>query len=300
MKKLLAIFSVLAALLSGPGCERSEISGEVPGDYRRVTTLSPSLSETMYALGLGDRVIGVTAFARYPEDVIHKPKIGGYSDINIEAVYALKPDLVLALEQQEDALRQLTALGLHPVRFKNDTIHDILNLIRRVGFLFNRTEKAEELCLRIEAEQKRLIEAASTRPRRRVLVSVGRNMGTGKIGAVFAAGPNTLFGEIITMAGGENAYQGTAPYASLSKEAILRLNPEVIIDLIPDMDKMIDFTKAEALKQWDEFPALDAVRNGEVTINMSSYICIPGPRIILMMRDIARAIHPDLNWDPLP
>jgi iron complex transport system substrate-binding protein len=295
MKKTITVFYVLAALVAVSGCKRDESSRGTPGNYQRVVPLSPSLSETLYALGLGDRVVGVTAFARYPEEVKQKPKIGGYSDINIEAVYALKPDLVLALEQQEDTVRQLRALKIEPVQFKNETIGDITILIRRIGTLFDRSEKAEELCAGIEAEKKLLAENAKSKPRRRVLVSVGRNMGNGKIGNVYAAGPGTLFGEIITLAGGENVYQGTAPYASLSQEAILRLNPEVIIDLIPDMDTMKEYTQAAALEQWEKFGKVDAVLNKNVTINMSSYICIPGPRITLMMRDIARAIHPDLQ-----
>jgi iron complex transport system substrate-binding protein len=294
MKKPALILPALLLLCSA--CKPAAEPNAAPGDYRRVVTLSPSLSETMYALGLGDRVVGVTAFARCPEEVNQKPKVGGYSDINIEAVYALKPDLVLALEQQEDTLRQLRALNLNLAQFKNETVEDILDLIRRTGALFSRPKKAETLCRTIEDELSRLKQAAQTRPRRRVLVSVGRNMGTGKIGDVYAAGPKTLFGQIIELAGGENVYQGTAPYAALGKEAILRLNPEVIIDLIPDMDTMQEYTQAAALEQWIAFGEIDAVLNGNVTINMSSYICIPGPRITLMIRDIAQAIHPDLEW----
>ncbi len=254
----------------------------------------------MYALGLGERVIGVTAFARYPEEVKKTARIGGYSDINIEAVYALKPDLVLALEQQDSSTRQLRALGLHIAEFNSETIEDILDQIQRIGTLLQRSEKAKELCRSIQKECQILEQAAETQPRHRVLISVGRNMGTGEIGDVYAAGQNTLFGQIIELAGGENVYQGKAPYAALGKEALLRLNPEIIIDLIPDMDKMIDFTKAEARKQWDKIPEIAAVRNNRITINMASYICIPGPRITLMIRDIAAAIHPDLYGSPAP
>ena len=64
------------------------------------------------------------------------------------------------------------------------------------------------------------------------------------------------------------------------------------------MDKMVDFTKSEARRQWDEFDQLNAVRNGRVTINMASYICIPGPRIVYMMRDIAQCIHPETENTP--
>jgi len=278
-------------LLFTTACKPSVKPTVLPGDYRRVVALSPSLSETLYALGLGDRIAGATAFARYPEEIKNIPKIGGYSDINIEAVYSLNPDLVLALEQQEDAVRRLRILGLTVSEFKNETIDEILDLIRTVGYLFQRTAEAEKLCNEIEAKKQRLKDRASGRPRFRVLVSVGRNMGNGKIGDVYAAGPNTLFGEIVEMAGGKNVYQGKAPYAALGREAILRLNPEIIIDLIPDMDTLQDYTKAAALAQWREFGKVDAVRNERVTINISSYICIPGPRIVMMMRDIEACIH---------
>lgn len=263
-----------------------------PGDYRRVVTLSPSLSETMYALGLGDRIVGVTAFARYPEDVNTKPRIGGYTDVNIEAVFSKRPDMVLALDQQQDTIRQLRSLGLTVCEFRNETIADIVDLIHRTGTLFNRTQEAEALIRNIEDECNRLKAQAAGQPRQRILISVGRNMGNGQIGDVYAAGPNTLFGEIIELAGGQNVYDGKAPYVALSREAILRTNPQVIIDLIPDMDKIKEFTRLEALEQWNEFKEVDAVHNKRVTINMSSYICIPGPRITLMMHDIAEAIYP--------
>jgi len=273
------------------GCRPPEPLEIPPGDYQRIVTLSPSLSETLYALGLGERVVGVTFYARWPEEVIAKPKVGGYTDINIEAVYALQPDLVLALEQQDSTIRQLRALGLPVVAFKNETPDEILHLIRCVGTLLNRNEKAEALCREIDAARETLRAEAATRPRPRVLVSVGRNMGSGRIGDVHAAGPATLFGEIIQLAGGENVYQGEAPYAALSKEAILRLNPEVILDLIPDIDTLKEYTQTEALRQWQEFGHVDAVVNGRVSIHVADYICMPGPRVAQTMQDLARAIH---------
>lgn len=262
-------------------------------DYRRVVTLSPSLSETLYALGLGDRVVGVTKFARYPAEVASKPKIGGYTDVNVEAVYALKPDLVLALDQQESIVRQLRSLGLTVCTFRNGTLDDTVDLIRRSGALFNRTNEAAALCGAIETERDRLAEKAANRPRRRVLISVGRNMGSGAIGDIYAAGPGTLFGQIIQLAGAENVYQGPAPYTALRKEAILRLNPEVIIDLIPDMDLFPDFSAAAVREQWNEFSGVDAVRSGRITINGASYICMPGPRLVLMLRDLDRCMYPE-------
>lgn len=289
MKYFLISIICLTALC---GCSRQETKEALPGDYKRIVTLSPSLSETVCALGLGDRIVGVTAFASYPDEVKKKAKIGGYSDINIEAVYALKPDLVLALEQQEDTTRQLQTLNLNIAYFRNDTIEETLQMIEKAGILLQVPEKAKKICNSIATEQARIRETAASLPQRRVLVSVGRNMGTGAIGDVYAAGNNTIFGEIIALAGAQNVCTGHAPYSKLGKEALLRLNPEVIIDLIPDLDTM-PVTEEEVRRQWQEYQELDAVRNNRVSINTSNYICIPGPRLPLLIHELAAAIHPE-------
>jgi iron complex transport system substrate-binding protein len=259
--------------------------------------LSPSLSEAAFALGYGDYVVGVTAFADYPPEVVKLPKVGGYSEINTEAVYALNPDLVLALGQQEDTIRRLQSLGIRTASFNNDTLEDIIDMFREMGALLDREVKANELITEIETTKKYITEKTKDVPKRKVLVSVGRSMGTGDIGDVYVAGENTIYGQIIRIVGGISAFEGPMPYAAIGKEAILRLNPEVILDLIPNLESMSDYSKADAMAQWQVFDAVDAVKNGEITICTANYICVPGPRVAMTMRDLAKAIHPTIDFD---
>lgn len=295
MQKWIAI----ALIISLAGCRQQPDASQtiLPHDVQRIVALSPSLSEAVFALGLGDRVVGVTAFADYPPEVKRLPKVGGYSEINTEAVFALNPDLVIALEQQNATVERLRSLGIPTATFTNDKLEDIINMFSKMGTLLKREERARQLITEIEQTQQMLAAKTAGRPQRKVLVSVGRNMGTGEIGDVYVAGRNTIYGEIIELVGGISAFEGSMPYAALGREAIIRLNPEIILDLIPNLDQMPDYSEADALAQWQSFDSLDAVVNDGITICTANYICVPGPRVALMMRDLAQAIHPSIQLD---
>jgi iron complex transport system substrate-binding protein len=277
------------------GCRQQPTPSVRANDYQRIVALAPSLSETVFALGLGDRVVGVTAFADYPSAVTNLPKVGGYSEINIEAVYTLKPDLVLALNQQGETIERLQSLGIPTAAFNNTSLNDIKHMIKGVGELLNRPDAASQYLDNIEASLAAIIDQTGDLPSRRILVSVGRNMGTGSISEVYVAGRKTIYGEIIEQLGAENVYQGDAPYVALSREAILRLNPDVILDLIPNLDQMHAYSRSDALKQWQVFETINAVTQNQVIICAANYICIPGPRVGLMIRDLAHSIYPEIS-----
>lgn len=279
------------------GCQQKtgKLAPPPPHRIQRIVALSPSLSEAVFALEKGDRLVGVTAFADYPPEVIALPKVGGYAEINTEAVYALEPDLVIGLDQQETTLQRMRELGIPTASYNNDSLEAIIHMFHNLGTILGSEERAQFLMQDIETTKKLLAEKTRDLPRRKVLVSVGRNMGTGEIGDVYVAGRNTIYGQIIALVGGVSAYEGSMPYVALGREAIMRLNPEVILDLIPNLDKMPDYSTEDALMQWQVFDTIDAVIQKQITICTANYICVPGPRVALMMRDVAQAIHPSLQ-----
>ncbi len=100
---------------------------------------------------------------------------------------------------------------------------------------------------------------------------------------------------MITLAGGVNAYAGDIAFPVVSREGIVQMNPEVIIDMIPDIDEK-DWDKAMISKEWDAVSHVDAVSKGRVYVFGEDYVVIPGPRFILILEKMARLIHPEVDW----
>jgi iron complex transport system substrate-binding protein len=124
-----------------------------------------------------------------------------------------------------------------------------------------------------------------------------RNIGTGALEEVYAAGGMTYFNEILTLAGAINVLQGgSAAYPLLSAEGIIHLNPDYIFDIITGMD-LKGFSIEQIQKGWQHLPDVSAVRNHRIVTLRADYTVIPGPRFILLLEDIARTIHPDIDWD---
>ena len=258
---------------------------------QRIVSLSPSITESLFALGVGDRIVGVTNFCDYPPAAQTKTKVGGYYDLNYEAIMAQSPDLVVCLPEHAGQLPRLKQLGLTHMTVDHrhiETILDSLVLLgRRCGVLDKADTLVEGLRTRMQVVQNRMIDRASPR----VLVCVGRNMGSSTLDEVYVAGAESIFNEMIQLAGGVNAYQGDQPYPLITAEGLLRLQPDVILDMVADLEQQ-GLTKDAVLKQWQSLPDLKAVEQKRVMIFTEDFVVIPGPRFILILEMISQAIHP--------
>jgi iron complex transport system substrate-binding protein len=142
----------------------------------------------------------------------------------------------------------------------------------------------------------RIKQKTSHSDRPKVLIVVERTLGTGAIEDVYVAGKNTFYDELINMAGGMNAFEDEKiAYPIVSAEGIIHLNPEFIIDLIPQLDQT-GLSLRTLEKDWASLPQIDAVKNNQVHILSQDYAVIPGPRFILFLEDLARMIHPEIDW----
>lgn len=283
-----ALLASILVLLAGCGKPRTAVEG-LP---KRVVSLAPSLTECIYAVGAGDRLVGVTAFCNYPPEAESLPRIGGYSDTNYEQIYKLQPDLVILLPEHTDARDRLDALGIAHVTVDTFTIQDILETLETLGDIFGVQASAKAEVHRLQSRIDALHAAVRNAPERSVLVSIGRSS-TGELAYVYAAGRHTLYDDMLEKSGARNVYDGPVEYAPISRESIMRMNPEVIIDLIPDLQTSGTRTPEEARRDWDVLPDVAAVKNRQVHVLGDPYVCIPGPRFILTLENIARAIHPE-------
>ncbi|MCD4693245.1 MAG: helical backbone metal receptor [Calditrichales bacterium] len=265
--------------------------------YKRIVSLSPSTTETLFALGLGEKVVGVTNFCNYPPEVKGKTSVGGYFNPNYEAMAALEPDLVIILPEQENVKNFLTELELKHLTVNNKTIHDILSAIETVGKECGVEKRARELITTIKSRIKKIQEKTINLPRPAVLISIGRTMGSGSLKDVYIAGKNTYYDELINYAGGRNAYENEKiAYPMLSAEGIIHINPEIIIDMAAGLSSN-GLTEAMVRKEWQSVSSVEAIKDNRLFVFSRDYILIPGPRFILLLEDIARTVHPEIVWD---
>lgn len=262
---------------------------------RRIVSMAPSVTETLFALGLGDRVVGVTRYCNYPAEAAAKPRIGGLIDPNVEAVVALRPDLIVLLEGSQQNLPAFDKLGLPVLVVDHRSIEGILASMVQIGGACGAMARAEALVVELRARIGRVEERVAGRPRPRVMLAVDRTLGAGRIEDVYIAGADGHLGRIIAMAGGQNAYRGTVPFPVISREGILRMNPQVIVDVLPRLAPGADRQKTRA--DWKDLAQVEAVRSGRVFVLDEDYVSVPGPRFVLLVEKLARLIHPEVEWE---
>ena len=303
MQTRLILAALIALSFAGSHLARQHLeqAGPTPVDPRqcgRIVSMAPSVTETLFALGLGDRVVGVTRFCKYPPEVEGRATIGGYHDPNFEAIVALRPDLVVMLVEHRQLLPAFRKLGLSTCEVNHQTIDGVLESFTAIG----RACGEEERAARVRGEMERRLERVGRKtaglPRPRVLFAIDRILGTGRLETVYIAGPDGFFDKMIDLAGGQNAYQGgKVRFPVVSSEGILRINPEVIIDMVSGMSQRRPDEPA-ILADWQQLSGVDAVRHGRVYVVAEQYAFVPGPRLVLLVERLARLIHPELDWQP--
>lgn len=275
-----------------PALNRSEAS--LPPRAQRIISMAPSVTETLFALGLGDRVVGVSRFCHYPPEAEEKPRIGGLFDPNFEAIVAARPDLIVMLDGSLQNRPAFEKLGLPTLMVNHRNIDGILASFTEIGRACGVPEKGEAMADDLKARIERIKTEVAGQPRPRVMFAVERTLGTGQVQDVYVAGADGHLDGIIAMAGGQNAYQGTVRFPVISSEGILKLNPEVIVDMVPRLIPGADREKIAS--DWQQLQQVDAVKHGRVYVLDDDYVSIPGPRFILFVEKLARLIHPEVTW----
>ena len=248
----------------------------------RIISMAPNITEIIYALGLGEKLVGATTHCTYPNAARKLPRIGGFEQFNYEAIISLNPDLVILHKEYDTDKSRLHELGIPYIETCSYFIVDILETIHSIGAACGSEQQAIKLIEQLNSRIANLHDAHPEPPR--VLIAFGGTAGD-DIGQVHAFGTECIHNELLEIAGGENVLTGKLPYSILSKEAILRLNPDIILVLAPELE-----TLAHERAKWDTFDAIAAVKNNRVHILTNDYTCIPGPRFIQTLEDFSRII----------
>jgi iron complex transport system substrate-binding protein len=287
---LLVLFSVFAGCVGKQNAQTSNV-GPRP---QRIVSLSPNVTEILYGIGAWPQVIAVSEYCSYPDDVKNKPRVNGWDKTNLEQVTALKPDFVIGVEAQEPFLRdKLNGLGIRSLFVKSQTIADVLASIVEIGRSTGHEAEAKDLSAKTEHELDAVRQAVAGRPRPRVLCVVDRLPGT--IRDLYTATRGSYLDELIRIAGGESiAPQGEQGYGKITKEAVLTLNPEVIIDMVQGSKGKFG---EDPVSVWNELAEVQAVRNQRIYAVSDPSVIHPSQFVGQTARTFARVLHPESFTD---
>ena len=290
-KFFLAFLTILLALAAWGHMALGRLSTPppLPAHPERIVSLAPSVTETLYALGLGAQVVGVTQFCKYPPEVRMLPKVAGFSDVNYEAVLRLKPDLVVLPRDKADNRMNLERMGLPVLPLDTRSLYGLMEAVDVLGRSTDHEAEAAEIRKKIDQSLAEAAARAEGRPRPRVLFSIMHSyQGLGYITEINAVGKDGFFSEMMDIAGGENVYQGALSFPRLSREAIIYLNPEVIIDIIPYTEDI------EAVRRdWQSLSMVSAIKNDRLFFLTDESDTVPGPRFPQTLEKLSRAFHPE-------
>jgi len=285
IKKSLLTIIILAIVTAS--CLKA-VAADTP---KRIVSLSPNLTDMIYALGELDKVVGVTIYSDFPPSAKTLPKVGGWINPNYEAILALRPDLVVLMKDQDTIFgEKIRKLGLKTlVTNSNDSINDILKTITNMGEVLGRETEAKRLVSDMEKRLEAIRERTEGVPKKKVLLVVGRNPGT--LEDIYVIGRNNYINELIELSGGVNAVENTRLSIKITKEAILTLDPDVIIEI--NHEKLNK--EAEILGTWSILHESRAVSSGQVYILPSTVLLHPSQRIVEGAEVLTELLHPELK-----
>jgi iron complex transport system substrate-binding protein len=252
---------------------------------QRIISLSPAFTEILYALGLGERVVGVTLYCDYPPEVQAKPDVGGYSTVDLIKVQELRPDLVLAIpDHMAEAVPAMQAEDIPVYVAQPTTVIDALKMILTVGHLTGREAEALDLTIEMHDRIEELQAQMAGAPRPRVFWEGAP--------ALISPGPGTLLYDVIETAGGDNITAGaTTPWVQFDLAGVASLNPEVIV--LADRNEGMTPARASARPGW---AGISAVESGRIlTIPDEEIFTRPGPRLIEGIEFLVEAFYPQLG-----
>jgi iron complex transport system substrate-binding protein len=252
----------------------------------RIVSTTPAITETLFALGLGSRVVGVSTYCHFPPEAASRPKIGTYLQPNLEAILRLRPDMVIMERLAPQTIDQLKRAKIRVEQINTGDLRTNLQMIEDIGRFAGAVEQARALRVRMQAEFDSM-RATQQQSKRKVVFVVGRS--PGRLEGIVAVGKGSYLNELIAIAGGVNVLvDSSLSYPKLSLESMIRLQPDVIIDM-GDMAETVgvsDEHKRAVEALWRTRNDLKA----RVHAVASDIFVVPGPRMVDAARELQRLL----------
>ncbi len=257
---------------------------------QRIVSLAPSNTEILFALGLGEKVVGVTEFCNYPPEVLDKEKIGGFSTPDIEKIIALQPDLILAASiHAKEIIPALEERGLTVFALAPRNLDGILEDIGVVGKITGREKEAFELVAQMESRIEAVTDKIKGLERPRVFYITWHE-------PLWSVGSETHHQELIEKAGGVNIFQDITGYKMVALETAIARDPQVIIACTGHGEakgKPFEWAKTEP-----RLGVTEARKNNRVYQIDAYLVSRDGPRIVDALEWFAYFIHPEVFGEP--
>jgi len=267
---------------TGQQSDLTRVQSERPP--QRIIITLPSVVEVFFDIGLGERIVAVSSYTKYPPETEHIEKIGGHLDIDREKIISLKPDLII-LPVENRQLRQ--SISIPVLTVEHNTLTGVLDSYLIIGGLFGADVLATAQKKRQELSDRLNKLEAKTQGRKpiRTLICIDRSRGTGRIQNLFVAGADSFLTEVVAKSGGENAAAVLGLAApQLSVEGIIHLAPDVIIDIQVDGSD-----RAQSISDWQSLAnSVPAVRNNRILVLTDDFASIPGPRTPKLIEKITQ------------
>ena len=247
----------------------------------RIVSLSPSLTEILFALDMGDKVVGVSSYSLYPEAAKKLPIVGSYTNPTLEKVIALSPTIVIGQNFNKKALRNFEHFNIKTLSVSLQNIEDIKNSISILGTKFSKEKEAQKLITDIDTA---IQNAKKSQKPHSVLIVYGlkEDLRNG----IYIAGHNIFFEDIILLSGNTNAYsENLSAQPVLNYENVIALNPEQII-ILHSLKSSPNTNVKKALQNWYNLPTY-ASQHGHISIVDADYIHIPSHRIALSIKRLS-------------
>ncbi|NLM44033.1 MAG: cobalamin-binding protein [Clostridiales bacterium] len=253
----------------------------------RIISLSPTNTEIVFALGAGDKLVGITSYCDYPEETKYIEKIGDFENPNIELIKKMNPDLVLAGGfLQEELIDALEGLDITVASTEAADVESIFDSLAMIGKLLREEEKAEEIINNIHRTIDEVENKVADKDKPKVFYLVWKE-------PIFTTGRGTYINEIVQIAGGYNIASDMEGWAQYSFEELLKQNPDILVAAYHSTDEGMN--KEDIMKD-EFFSKLECVKKGNIHImSDDNIVSRPGPRIIDAINEMAEALHGDLQ-----
>lgn len=255
----------------------------------RIVSTSPAETEILFALGLGDKIVGVSDYDNYPAETKDKTKVGSITKPNEETLVGLAPDFVVTgISMPPEVVQELRGLKLNVFQTNPKTVDDILNNILTFGRITDRQAEAERIVASMKADMEKVKDAvAGVKPeeRRKVYVEFAPGWTVGK---------GEFMDELISIAGGVNVAGDTEGWNQISEEKIVQADPDVILYTLGVTDEQSGKTLEEIIRGRSGWDKVKAIQNNRVVGLDQDVLSRPGPRITEGLLAVAKAIYPEL------
>ncbi len=276
---------LILSMAVGCGGNKAGTSEADPGE--RIISLAPSLTETLFALGLGESIVADTVYCETPEAAKALPKVGAWNDVNIEQVLAFQPTCV-CLPATHPCRSRFEQMQIPLCAVDGRSLENVIDGIELLGERFGRSERAHELADDIRRRLQALEKTYSNRRRLKVMVVVGGARGAGRVKDLTVVGDDAYFRPLLSIVGCDVVPAGKGiPYPAMSIEGVMAVNPDAVIEIAADC--AADGGKA-ALSDWNSsFPQL--VARGAVFVFTENYATVPGLRSVLFVEQLAQRLE---------